>query len=139
MVREIFFLCSYIICSNNVASLSSDIFELFKEKHKLWGGRFSQATNPTLESLNSSIDVDKRLFEEDIVGSIAYAQALRNVGLLTLKETEEIHRGLALVRKEWEKGEFKIEYGDEDIHTANERRLKVRYFIRLILLGVFLY
>lgn len=98
----------------------------FQDKHKLWGSRFSESTSQTLENLNSSIEVDKCLFEEDIDGSIAYAEALRKIGLLTLEETEQIHEGMRLVKDEWKHGEFQIEEGDEDIHTANERRLKVR-------------
>lgn len=99
---------------------------MFKDKQKLWGGRFTESTSTALETLNSSIDVDKRLYEEDIEGSIAYSEALRKISLLTDEETREIHRGLTLVKNEWKNGNFKIEAGDEDIHTANERRLNVK-------------
>lgn len=65
------------------------------------------------------------MYAEDIEGSKAYAFALRNIDLLTEKECERIQEGLQKVKFEWEQGKFVIENGDEDIHTANERRLKV--------------
>ncbi|KAG5898616.1 hypothetical protein JTB14_020992 [Gonioctena quinquepunctata] len=92
--------------------------------HKLWGGRFSESTSASLEKLNSSIALDRRMYSEDIDGSKAYAEALRKIDLLTSKETEDICRGLDTVKDEWKSGTFEIKNGDEDIHTANERRLK---------------
>ncbi|XP_066155800.1 argininosuccinate lyase isoform X2 [Euwallacea fornicatus] len=94
------------------------------EGHKLWGGRFSSATDHKLEKLNCSLHTDKRMFAEDIQGSQAYAQCLKEINLLTENEKEEICVGLDRVKIEWQKGSFDIKNGDEDIHTANERRLK---------------
>ncbi|XP_019866389.2 argininosuccinate lyase [Aethina tumida] len=91
---------------------------------KLWGGRFTQSTNPALEKLNASIGLDKRMYSEDIQGSQAYAQALLKIDLLTEKEAISICQGLEKVKIEWDNEEFLIKDGDEDIHTANERRLK---------------
>jgi argininosuccinate lyase len=59
----------------------------------------------------------------DIKGSIAYAKALARVGILTKDEEEKIAAGLTQVGKEWEQGTFQTKEDDEDIHTANERRL----------------
>ena len=56
-------------------------------------------------------------------GSIAYASALGRSGLLSAEEVKKLHDGLKAVAKEWEEGKFEIKAGDEDIHTANERRL----------------
>jgi argininosuccinate lyase len=56
-------------------------------------------------------------------GSIAYASALGRSGLLSAEEVTKLHDGLKAVAKEWEEGKFEIKAGDEDIHTANERRL----------------
>ena len=56
-------------------------------------------------------------------GSQAYARALAKAGVLTEEEAETIVNGLDEVKKEWEADNFKIKAGDEDIHTANERRL----------------
>ena len=90
---------------------------------KLWGGRFSGALDPLMEEFNASIDFDRRLWLADIRGSQAYAHALARAGLLTEQEAEQIVAGLERVAAEWRAGQFKTEDGDEDIHTANERRL----------------
>jgi argininosuccinate lyase len=92
-------------------------------KAKLWGGRFSGETDPLMEQFNASIGFDKRMYAQDIAGSRAYAEALHKRGLITAKELSQLQNGLDAVRAEWDKGIFKIEAGDEDIHTANERRL----------------
>ncbi|XP_066997613.2 argininosuccinate lyase [Anabrus simplex] len=91
---------------------------------KLWGGRFSEKTDLLLEKINSSLQYDKRMCQEDLQGSEAYARALQRANLLTKEEMEAIHKGLAQISKEWEKNTFKVKPMDEDIHTANERRLK---------------
>ena len=90
---------------------------------KLWGGRFTGATDPLMERFNNSISFDKRLWRADIAGSVAYARALGRAGVLSPVDVEAIVRGLALVHAEWEQGSFVIVPSDEDIHTANERRL----------------
>ena len=64
------------------------------------------------------------MFHADVIGSKAYARALHKSGILTLHELNELLRGLDLIEDEWRKGTFQIVPGiDEDIHTANERRL----------------
>jgi len=63
------------------------------------------------------------MWRQDIQGSIAYAAALGRAGLLKPEEVKTLQDGLALVAKEWEAGTFETKAGDEDIHTANERRL----------------
>mmetsp|Transcript_15028 Transcript_15028/g.15144 ORF Transcript_15028/g.15144 Transcript_15028/m.15144 type:complete len:462 (+) Transcript_15028:61-1446(+) len=90
---------------------------------RLWGGRFTGKTDPVMEKFNNSIGYDRIMWKEDIVGSVAYAKGLGACGILTTAEVNEICEGLALVASEWEKGTFQIASGDEDIHTANERRL----------------
>ena len=90
---------------------------------KLWGGRFSGALDPLMEEFNASIDFDRRLWQADIHGSQAYARALARAGLLTEQEAEQIVAGLERIAAEWRAGQFEIQAGDEDIHTANERRL----------------
>lgn len=73
---------------------------------------------------NESIYFDRAFYSQDIRGSIAYARANKNNKLLTDKEFSEIERGFKQVLQEWESNTFKIVPGvDEDIHTANERRL----------------
>ncbi|BFZ58381.1 polyamine transporter tpo5 [Savitreella phatthalungensis] len=90
---------------------------------KLWGGRFTGATDPLMTRYNESLSYDKRMYACDVQGSITYARALQKVGILTAEELSEIERGLLLVRDEWAAGSFVEQEGDEDIHTANERRL----------------
>ncbi|KAL7466864.1 hypothetical protein ACHAXS_007132 [Conticribra weissflogii] len=63
------------------------------------------------------------MWKQDIRGSIAYAKATTKVGILTEEECNSIVSGLEKVYAEWESGTFEIKAGDEDIHTANERRL----------------
>ena len=60
---------------------------------------------------------------QDIRGSIGYAKALSKVGIITEAECKSLVDGLGLVGKEWLAQSFVIKEGDEDIHTANERRL----------------
>ncbi|GIK76081.1 MAG: argininosuccinate lyase [Chloroflexota bacterium] len=90
---------------------------------KLWGGRFTGKTDPLMEAFNASIDFDRRMWAADIEGSQAYARALQRAGLLTAAECEAIVAGLEQVAQEWAHGQFTLQAEDEDIHTANERRL----------------
>ncbi|EPQ28456.1 uncharacterized protein PFL1_03759 [Pseudozyma flocculosa PF-1] len=93
-------------------------------KRKLWGGRFTGTTDPLLFEYNESLSYDKRMHAQDIRGSQAYARALVKCNILTESEKDEIVAGLDKVGQEWKDGTFKIQPDDEDIHTANERRLK---------------
>lgn len=91
--------------------------------NKLWGGRFTGATDPLMEQFNASIGFDKRFWAVDIHGSQAYARGLARADIITTAEAEAIVAGLERVADEWRRGEFVIKPNDEDIHTANERRL----------------
>ena len=90
---------------------------------KLWGGRFSGEQDERMRRFNDSLPFDRRLYAADIRGSLAYAEALQMAGLLTDQEQGEIRQGLLAVLKEFENGQFIEKPGDEDIHTAVERRL----------------
>ncbi|KAI0050911.1 argininosuccinate lyase [Auriscalpium vulgare] len=92
-------------------------------KQKLWGGRFTGKTDPLMHAFNQSLKYDQRMHAADIRGSIAYAKSLTKVGILTPVEERKITEGLTAVGKEWESGQFEPAPDDEDIHTANERRL----------------
>mmetsp|Transcript_28333 Transcript_28333/g.35033 ORF Transcript_28333/g.35033 Transcript_28333/m.35033 type:complete len:468 (+) Transcript_28333:161-1564(+) len=87
------------------------------------GGRFKGGTDPIMEKFNESISFDKRMWDQDIRGSVAYAKAILKVGIITEKECNLLVEGLGKVSEEWASGKFEIKAGDEDIHTANERRL----------------
>ena len=89
----------------------------------LWGGRFTEPTDDDLRALNDSISFDQRLYREDIAGSMAYARAIAAAGVITVAEAEMITNGLQQVQQEFDGGSFEFQVGDEDIHTAVERRL----------------
>jgi len=89
----------------------------------LWGGRFSEPTDDDLRVLNDSIGFDQRMYKEDIQGSIAWAKALGGAGVISGDDVEHLVDGLEQVRAEFDAGTFEIKAGDEDIHTAVERRL----------------
>lgn len=76
-----------------------------------------------MEKYNASITFDRRMWREDLTGSMAYARALHRVGILTSEENEQMQSGLIAVEAEWAAGSFELKPSDEDIHTANERRL----------------
>lgn len=89
----------------------------------LWGGRFSTKLNQQAWDLNSSLGVDQRLAIQDVDGSLAWAGAIHETGILSDKEHASISVGLDTVRKEFSQGQFTFAPSDEDIHTAVERRL----------------
>ncbi len=91
---------------------------------KLWGGRFSEATDKLVEAFTSSIHVDRRLYAHDILGSQAHARTLARAGVLTEAEAEELCRGLDQVKAEIEAGGFTFDPAQEDIHMHVESRLR---------------
>ncbi|KAI9320728.1 argininosuccinate lyase [Dichotomocladium elegans] len=90
---------------------------------KLWGGRFTGAVDPLMDAFNASIHFDKRMYAADLIGSMAYSKALAKNNIITEKERDTLLEGLSKVMDEWTAGQFVLKPGDEDIHTANERRL----------------
>jgi argininosuccinate lyase len=90
---------------------------------KLWGGRFAKQTDSLVHQFNASISFDARLYDEDITGSIAWANGLVKVAILTKAEAETIIAGLEQVRAEFAAGSFEFAPDDEDVHTAVERRM----------------
>ena len=89
----------------------------------LWGGRFKSESDELMRQLCDSIGFDWRLYAADVQGSIAYAGALARAGLIDAGEREHLVEGLARVRAEFDTATFQLQPGDEDIHTAVERRL----------------
>ena len=90
---------------------------------KLWGGRFARETDALVRQFNDSIGFDIRFFQEDIDGSIAWTKGLVKAEILTAAEAAEIAAGLEEVRAEILNDTFAVAAGDEDIHTAVERRM----------------
>ncbi|MEE9616823.1 MAG: lyase family protein, partial [Anaerolineae bacterium] len=89
----------------------------------LWGGRFAGETDGLMRRFGDSIGFDRRMYGADVRGSVAYAGALARAGLITNEERDQLIAGLEQVRAEFDAGTFQTEPGDEDIHTAVERRL----------------
>lgn len=87
---------------------------------KLWGGRFQKNTSSLMEDFNSSIEFDSKLYEYDILGSIAHASMLGKVGIISKDEAKEIVKALKEIKLDIESGnvEFKTEH--EDIHMNIE-------------------
>ncbi|MDX1796875.1 MAG: argininosuccinate lyase [Hydrogenovibrio sp.] len=90
---------------------------------KLSSARFSEATDAFVEEFTASIQFDKRMYLQDIQGSIAHAKMLTQAGLLTETELEDIIRGLTQIREEIEAGQFNWSIQQEDIHMNIEARL----------------
>ena len=92
-------------------------------EQKLSSGRFKEIQDELLDKFNASIFFDRKLYEEDIKGSLAHAKMLTNQGILSNKEYEDIKKGLSQIKKEIEEGEFIYDIKDEDIHMSIEKRL----------------
>lgn len=90
---------------------------------KLWGGRFREAESADMESFNSSLGFDKRLFSEDIEGSIAHVKMLGKCSILSNEEVEKILSGLKSIKNDIESGELIISGDYEDIHSFIEINL----------------
>ena len=89
----------------------------------LWGGRFVGTTDEAMRRFSDSLPFDWRLCAVDVTGSQAYAKALVAAGLLDVEECDRVVAGLESVRAEFDAGTFQVMPGDEDVHTAVERRL----------------
>ena len=92
-------------------------------KEKLWGGRFAQATDELVEQFNASIDVDARMYAEDIEGSRAHARMLGRQGILSDEDVAAILQGLDTVQAEIEAGDLTFSVALEDVHMNIEARL----------------
>lgn len=88
-----------------------------------WGGVFDQPTDRRVQAFTESVSFDRRLYAQDIAGSIAHAQMLATVGLISQAECQQIEQGLSQIRQEIEQGEFEFSSELEDIHMHIERRL----------------
>ena len=95
-----------------------------KNKNKtVWSARFNKATSKIFEKIGASIDIDKRLFEEDIFGSIVHTQMLAKQKIINKKKGGKIINGLKKIRSEIRKNRFNFNNKYEDIHLNIEKRL----------------
>ena len=90
---------------------------------KLWEGRFTKNTNALLEKFNASITFDKRMYAEDIKGSIAHSKMLSKQEIISQDDQRKIEKGLNQIKLEIENGTFIFKIEDEDIHMSIEKRL----------------
>ncbi len=90
---------------------------------KLWGGRFTEATDEFVEQFNASVGFDKRLFKQDILASRAHAQMLAHIGVLNDKDCDALLQALDKIETEIEAGEFNWKSSLEDVHMNIEARL----------------
>lgn len=90
---------------------------------QLWGGRFTKETDQMVYDFNASIRFDKRLFKQDVEGSIAHVTMLAKQGILTNAEKEAIIAGLKGIKEDVENGTLPIDYKYEDVHSFVEANL----------------
>lgn len=89
----------------------------------MWHGRFSGKPDKLMQEFSESVSFDKRLWREDIEGSLAYAAELQRIGILTHKEFADIRRGFEQITTEIETGKFEWKVELEDVHMNIESRL----------------
>ena len=90
---------------------------------KLWGGRFSKTTDEMINEFQASIGFDRRMYREDIAGSLAHAAMLAKVGILSEEDRAAIEKGLKDILAQIEHGNFDFSVALEDIHMNIEKRL----------------
>ncbi|CAM5763700.1 argininosuccinate lyase [Bosea minatitlanensis] len=92
----------------------------------MWGGRFATGPDAIMEEINASIDFDRKLWRQDIRGSLAHAAMLAETGILTRDDVATITAGLRQVESEIESGTFTFSRALEDVHMNVESNLKDR-------------
>ncbi|MCY0148694.1 argininosuccinate lyase [Hoeflea sp. G2-23] len=91
--------------------------------NQMWGGRFASGPDAIMEEINASIDFDRKLYAQDIRGSLAHAAMLANTGIISSDDCDKITHGLNTILSEIEAGEFTFSRRLEDIHMNIESRL----------------
>lgn len=91
--------------------------------NKMWGGRFREKMSEIVDSFNASISFDRRLYSQDIAGSIAHCRMLAKQKIITEEEASQINGALSEIEKQMDRGEFAFDQDQEDIHTAVEKAL----------------
>jgi argininosuccinate lyase len=91
--------------------------------NKMWGGRFSGKPGAVMAQINASIDVDRKLYRQDIAASKAHARMLAKQGIISAQDAKKIVHGLDTILSEIESGKFRFKRALEDIHMNVEARL----------------
>ncbi|MCB4379499.1 argininosuccinate lyase, partial [Synechococcus sp. MU1644] len=95
-----------------------------KKGQQMWGGRFAAQPSDIMQSINASIDADRRMVREDIAGSRAHADMLAEQGIISEDDNVAIQDGLGQIVAEVQDGSFPYRAELEDIHMNVEARLK---------------
>ncbi len=93
---------------------------------KMWAGRFKESLNSLADQFNSSILVDSKMLEEDILGSVAHAHMLGACEIITVEESEKLAEGLKGILSDVKSGSLEIDYDSEDVHMFVEAELTKR-------------
>jgi len=93
------------------------------DEKKAWGGRFSKSLDAFVEEFGASLPVDRRMWEQDIKGSMAHARMLARQGIISEADADAIETGLSEIYREICDGKFTFDIADEDIHMSIERKL----------------
>ena len=91
-----------------------------------WGGRFAAGPAQIMSDINASIGFDKRMWRQDIQGSLAHASMLGEIGVISAEDEQAIADGLGAIGREIDEGRFVFETALEDIHMNIEARLTER-------------
>ncbi|MBS3647991.1 argininosuccinate lyase [Pseudaminobacter sp. 19-2017] len=94
-----------------------------KASNAMWGGRFASGPAAIMEAINASIGFDKKLYAQDIRGSIAHSEMLAKTGIISADDQQKIAEGLRKILEEIESGTFTFSTALEDIHMNVEARL----------------
>ena len=94
-----------------------------KASNQMWGGRFASGPAAIMEAINASISFDRKLYAQDIRGSLAHSEMLAKTGIISAADQEKIAHGLNTILKEIEDGKFEFSTRLEDIHMNVEARL----------------
>ena len=94
-----------------------------KTSNQMWGGRFASGPDAIMEEINASIDFDKKLYVQDIEGSLAHAAMLVDTHIISAEDGDKIAQGLNTILSEIEEGSFEFSRQLEDIHMSIEARL----------------
>jgi argininosuccinate lyase len=100
--------------------------ETNKTQHSLWGGRYAEGPGAIMREINASIGFDRKMWRQDIFGSLAHAKMLAHVGIISADDEAAIRKGLDDIAAEIEAGNFAFSEALEDIHMNIEARLTER-------------
>ncbi|MCZ8149113.1 MAG: argininosuccinate lyase [Roseomonas sp.] len=100
--------------------------ETNKTQHSLWGGRYADGPGAIMREINASIGFDRKMWRQDIFGSLAHAKMLAHVGIISAEDEAAIRHGLQDIAAEIEAGTFAFSEALEDIHMNIEARLTER-------------